>query len=132
MTLGSRKIVAVFAAAALATGVGAGAATGAKRHAAGLLKAAAEYIGVSRAELVKEARSGQTLAQIATAHGKSVDGLKSAMLTALKAKLDAAGAAGKMTAAQQQTSSRAPSVSSSGSSTVASARPSSEPANHGC
>jgi hypothetical protein len=44
-------------------------------------------IGVPRGELIKEARSGQTLAQIATAHEKSVDGLKSAMLAALKARL---------------------------------------------
>jgi lambda repressor-like predicted transcriptional regulator len=103
MILGSRKLVAVLAAAALAAGVGVGAATGAKRHAPGaLLKAAAEYIGVSRADLVKEARAGQTLAQIAVAHGKTVDGLKAAMLSALKAKLDAAVASGKMTATQEQ------------------------------
>jgi hypothetical protein len=68
-----------------------------------LLKAAAQYIGVDRAELVKGARSGQTLAQIATAHGKTVQGLEAAMLAAVKAKLDAAVAAGKLTAAQEQT-----------------------------
>lgn len=104
MILGSRKVAAIATAAALAGGLGVGAATGAKRHAPGvLLKAAAQYIGVSRAELVKEARSGQTLAQIATAHGKTVAGLETAMLAAVKAKLDAAVAAGKLTAAQEQT-----------------------------
>ena len=105
MILGSRKTFAVIAAAAaLAGAIGAGAATGPKRPAQGsLLKAAAQYIGVDRAELVKEARSGRTLAQIATAHGKSVDGLKAAMLAAVKTKLDAAVSAGKMTAQQART-----------------------------
>jgi hypothetical protein len=102
MILGSRKTFAVIAAAAaLAGGIGAGAATGAKGPTHGsLLKAAAQYIGVSRAELVREARSGQSLAQIAVAHGKTVDGLKGAMRSALKARLDAAVAGGKLTAAQ--------------------------------
>ena len=99
--LGSRKLAAIAAAVALAAGIGVGAASGAKRHAPGaLLKAAAEYIGVSRAELVKQARSGQTLAQIAVARGKTVEGLKAAMSTAFKARLDAAVSAGKLTAAQ--------------------------------
>ena len=105
MMLGSRKAFAAIAvAAALAGGLGAGAATGAKRHAPRvLLKAAAQYIGVSRTELVKEARSGKTLAQIATEHGKTIAGLEAAMLAAVKAKLEAAVAAGKMTAAEEQT-----------------------------
>jgi hypothetical protein len=101
MILGSRKIAAVVAAAALVGGIGVGAAAGAKRHGPGaLLKAAAQYVGMSRAELVKAARSGQTLAQIAVAKGKTVDGLKAAMRSALKAKLDAAVTAGKLTTAQ--------------------------------
>ena len=99
--MGSRKVAAIVAAAALAVGVGVGAASGAKRHAPGaLLKAAAEYIGVSRAALIREARTGQTLAQIAVAHGKTVEGLKTSMRSALKARLDAAVAAGKLSAAQ--------------------------------
>jgi len=105
MMLGSRKIAAVIAAGALAGGIGVGAATGAKRHHAPgvLLKAAAQYLGLERAELVKDVRSGQTLAQIATARGKSVNGLEAAMVAAGKAKLDAAVAAGKLTSAQEQT-----------------------------
>ena len=105
MTLGSRKIAAVMAAGALAGGIGAGAATGAKRHHAPgvLLKAAAQYLQIDRAELVKDARAGQTLAQIATARGKSVDGLEAAMVQAVKTKLDAAVTAGRLTAAQEQT-----------------------------
>jgi hypothetical protein len=105
MMLGSRKIAAVIAAGALAGGLGAGAATGAKRHHAPgvLLKAAAQYLGLERAELVKDVRAGQTLAQIATARGKSVNGLEAAMVAGGKAKLDAAVAAGKLTSAQEQT-----------------------------
>jgi hypothetical protein len=101
MILGSRKLAAVAAAVALAAGIGVGAASGAKRHAPGaLLKAAAEYVGLSRAELVKQARSGQTLAQIAVARGKTVEGLKAAMSAAFKARLDASVSAGKLTRAQ--------------------------------
>jgi hypothetical protein len=106
MLLGSRKAFAVIAAAAaLAAGIGVGAAAGGPKHGAPgvLLKAAVQYIGISRAELVKDARAGQTLAQIATAHGKTADGLQAAMLAALKTKLDAAVSAGKLTAAQEQT-----------------------------
>jgi hypothetical protein len=104
MRLGSRKALAALVATVVCTGAAiAGSADAAKRHGHGaLLKAAAAYIGVSRAELVKDARAGQTLAQIATAHGKTVPGLKSAMLTALKARLDAAVSAKRLTSAQAQ------------------------------
>jgi UDP-N-acetylmuramate-alanine ligase len=104
MILGSRKaFAAVAAAVVLVGGVGAGTASGGKRHGQGsLLKAAAQYIGVSRAELVKDARAGQTLAQMATSHGKTVAGLKAAMLSAVKARLDAAVTGGKVTSAQAQ------------------------------
>jgi hypothetical protein len=104
MLLGSRKAFAAIAVAAvLVGGAGVGPATAGKGHGQGsLLKAAAQYIGVGRAALVKDARAGKTLAQIATAHGKTVDGLKTAMLGAVKVKLDAAVAAGKATTAQEQ------------------------------
>ena len=103
MKLGSRKIVAVIGAGALA--VGAGAAGGANRHhhEGLLLKAAVQYLELDRAELVKDLRSGQTLAQIATARGKTVSGLEAAMVAAVKTKLDAAVAAGKLSAADEQT-----------------------------
>jgi hypothetical protein len=91
MILGSKKVFAtIAAAAALSAGLGVGSAGGAKPRPHGaVLKAAVQYIGVSRAELLKDARAGQTLAQIATAHGKSVAGLEAAMLAAIKAKLEA-------------------------------------------
>jgi hypothetical protein len=102
--LGSRRIAAVVTAAALAAGFAAGAATGAKRHHAGglLLKAAAQYLQIDGAELRKDVRSGQTLAQIAQAKGKSVPGLEGAMVAAVKTKLDAAVTAGKITAGREQ------------------------------
>src|SRR4051795_7323626 len=104
MMLGSRRIVAVVAAAALAGGVGVGVAAGAKRHHAPgvMLRAAAQYLGIQRAELAKDVRSGQTLAQIAGAHGKSVSGLEAAMVAAVKTKLDTAVTTGRLTSAREQ------------------------------
>jgi hypothetical protein len=105
MRLGSRRALAALVAAVVCAGAAfAGSADAAKRHQGALLRAAAQYIGVPRGELVKEARSGQTLAQIATAHGKNVDGLKSAMLAALKARFDAAVSAKRLTPAQAEAS----------------------------
>ena len=52
--------------------------------------AAAGYIGLSRAELAARVREGQSLAEIAEAEGKSVEGLKQAIRDAITARLDAA------------------------------------------
>ena len=52
------------------------------------LSSAAEYLGLTEAELRAKLNEGQTLAQVANAQGKSVTGLKDAMLKATKAKLD--------------------------------------------
>jgi hypothetical protein len=52
------------------------------------LSSAAEYLGLTEAELRSKLNEGQTLAQIADAQGKPVAGLKGAMLKATKAKLD--------------------------------------------
>ena len=68
----------------------------------GLLKAAATYLGVTNAQLVTELRAGKSLAQVATAKSKSVDGLEQALLAALKQKLDAAVAVGRLPAAHAQ------------------------------
>ena len=65
--------------------------------------AVAAYLGLTRAELFKQLRSGKSLAQIATAQGKTVAGLKTAILNAAKSRLDRAVAAGRLTAAQEQT-----------------------------
>ena len=74
----------------------------AKAARGGLLKAAATYLGVTNAQLVTELRAGKSLAQVATAKSKSVDGLKQALLAALKQKVDAAVAAGRLDAARAQ------------------------------
>jgi hypothetical protein len=52
------------------------------------LSAAADYLGLTEAELRATLNSGQTLAQIAKAQGKSVEGLKQAILADAKEKLD--------------------------------------------
>jgi hypothetical protein len=77
-------------------------ATRARAARAGLLKAAATYLGVTNAQLVTDLRAGKSLAQVATAKGKSVDGLEQALLAALKQKVDAAVAAGRLPAARAQ------------------------------
>jgi polyhydroxyalkanoate synthesis regulator phasin len=64
--------------------------------------AAATYLGLSPAELQTQLENGKTLAQVAADQGKSVDGLKAAILAGAKADLDQAVDAGKITAAQEQ------------------------------
>jgi hypothetical protein len=65
--------------------------------------AVATYLGITPAELRAELRAGKSLAQIATEHGKTVAGLKSAILDAVRARLDKAVASGRLTAAQEKT-----------------------------
>jgi hypothetical protein len=64
------------------------------------LAAAATYLGLTDAELRTELASGKTLAQIAKAKDKSVDGLKQALAAETKKELDAAVKAGRLTRAQ--------------------------------
>jgi hypothetical protein len=66
------------------------------------LDAAAGYLGLSEAALRSRLNSGKTLAQIAKAQGKSVDGLKSAMLDDAKQKLDDAVQAGRLSKSEEQ------------------------------
>ena len=65
--------------------------------------AAATYIGVTTTELQTQLAAGKTLAAIATANGKTVDGLKAALTTAATKDLDAAVTAGRLTSAQETT-----------------------------
>jgi polyhydroxyalkanoate synthesis regulator phasin len=60
------------------------------------LDAAASYLGLTEAQLRAKVNDGKTLAQIAKDEGKSVDGLKDAMLKEAKTKLDDAVEAGKL------------------------------------
>jgi hypothetical protein len=67
----------------------------------GRLESAAGYIGITEAQLRTELESGKSLAQIARAHGKSVDGLIDALVAAAKSKLDEAVSAGRLTKDQE-------------------------------
>jgi DNA-binding phage protein len=62
--------------------------------------AAAAYLGTTEADLRAKEQAGQTLAQIAVAAGKTRDGLIAAMVADGNTKIDAALAAGTITAAQ--------------------------------
>ena len=65
-------------------------------------EAAAAYVGLTPSELRTQLESGKTLAQVAADRGKSVEGLKTAILAGAKTELDAAVATGEITAAQEQ------------------------------
>jgi hypothetical protein len=66
------------------------------------LKAAADYLGLSVDQLTNELQAGASLAELATDHGKSVDGLEQAVIDAAKADLDKSVASGDITAEQEQ------------------------------
>jgi hypothetical protein len=66
----------------------------------GRLAAAADYLGLTEAQLRAQLDRGKTLAQVAEAQGKAVDGLVDALVAAAKQRLDAAVAAGRLTQAQ--------------------------------
>jgi hypothetical protein len=73
------------------------------RHAFGHgLGAAATYLGLTEAQLQTRVNSGKTLAEIAKAQGKSVDGLKAALRKDEQTELDAAVKAGRLTKADEQ------------------------------
>jgi AraC-like DNA-binding protein len=65
-----------------------------------LLSTAADYLGLTQAQLRTQLDSGKTLAQIAKDRGKSVDGLVDKLLAAKKARLDEAVEDGRLTRAQ--------------------------------
>jgi hypothetical protein len=57
-------------------------------HRGGLLKAVADYTGLTNQQLVTKLRAGQSLAQVAVAQGKTVAGLKQAILAPVKTRLN--------------------------------------------
>ena len=65
------------------------------------LDAAATYLGVDEDALRERLRDGETLAEVAKAEGKSVDGLVTAIVAATTKRLDEAVAAGRITKAQR-------------------------------
>jgi polyhydroxyalkanoate synthesis regulator phasin len=66
------------------------------------LDAAASYLGLTEDELHSRLESGKTLAEIAKAQGKSVEGLKAALVKDAKSHLDAAVKAGRLSSAEEQ------------------------------
>ncbi len=68
----------------------------------GLMGAAAAYLGLDRAGLAAELRQGRSLADVAAAQGKSVEGLRAALHAAATAQLDRRVAEGEMTPAERQ------------------------------
>jgi AraC-like DNA-binding protein len=66
------------------------------------LRAAEQYLGLSRAQLIAQLRGGKSLAQVAQGQGKTTAGLEAAMIAALKTRLDQAVSAGRITQAQEQ------------------------------
>jgi predicted DNA-binding protein (UPF0251 family) len=64
------------------------------------LEAAASYLGLSERELRSRLSDGKTLAEIAKAEGKSVDGLVDALVNAAEKQIDAAVDAGKLSESQ--------------------------------
>jgi len=70
-------------------------------HHAAELAAAADFLGMTQAQLQTALASGKTLAQVAADKDKSVDGLVDAIVAAKKKELDQAVADGRLTAAQR-------------------------------
>jgi hypothetical protein len=66
------------------------------------LSTAASYLGLTVAELQSSLGAGRSLADVATAEGKSVDGLVAALVDAAKQRLDGDVSAGRLTDAQRQ------------------------------
>ncbi len=66
------------------------------------LDAAASYLGLNEEQLHNRLDGGKTLAGIAKAEGKSVDGLKAALRKDEQQKLDAAVKAGRLSKADEQ------------------------------
>ena len=63
--------------------------------------AAADFLGVTEAELRSSLEDGNTLAEVATANGQTAAGLVDALVTAAKADLDDKVEAGRLTEAQR-------------------------------
>jgi hypothetical protein len=77
-------------------------ARSARRRGSGTVAVAADYLGLTRAQLRKDEESGRTLAQIAAAtSGKSATGLVDAIVSARAARLDDAARTGKESRASE-------------------------------
>jgi len=65
------------------------------------LDAAADYLDLTRAQLARQLMAGRSLAEVARAQGKSVDGLEQALLDDARSQLDRAVADRELTADQR-------------------------------
>ena len=70
-------------------------------HGPELMDAASSFLGVTETELRTQLEAGKSLADVAEAEGKSVAGLRSALVAAAKEELDEAVDAGRLTDAQR-------------------------------
>jgi DNA-binding phage protein len=98
--LGLVAVFAIGAGGALAKGGGPGGAKGPHLHVDH--KAVIAYLKITDEQLHKQLESGKSLAQIAEDAGKTVQGLKDAILAAAKAKLDKEVAKGGKFGATQE------------------------------
>lgn len=69
-------------------GDGMGMGMGARGAMQPMLSTAASYLGISTTQLMTDMRNGQSLAQIAKANGKSVSGLKAALIAQASKQID--------------------------------------------
>jgi len=66
------------------------------------LDAAAAYLGITTSQLQSDLENGQTLAEVAKAEGKSVDGLEAAIVADARSHLDKDVSSGAITSGQEQ------------------------------
>jgi hypothetical protein len=74
---------------------------GPRRGGPPFIKAAATYLGLDVKSLCDQLKAGKTLADVAAAQNKSVDGLKQAIYDDAKSHMDKAVADGKLTSDQE-------------------------------
>jgi len=67
-----------------------------------IVRASAGYLDLTPAALAAEVRSGSSLADVTAAQGKSVDGLKAAIVASVTSRLDVAVARGRITQALER------------------------------
>jgi len=67
-----------------------------------VVRTAAQYLALTPLQLRSDLGAGQTLAQVAAANGKTVDGLEQAVQGAARTRLDNAVSAGRISAPQEQ------------------------------
>lgn len=68
----------------------------------GLIKVSAAYLGLTPQAMPSQLSAGKTLAQVATAQGRTATGLERAIEAAAKTRLDKAVTAGRITSQREQ------------------------------